>query len=35
MVSVLGVSQNADKSITLQVTGGKTIMLSDVTKIYG
>jgi flagellar basal-body rod modification protein FlgD len=35
MVSVLGVSQNADKSITLQVTGGKTIMLSEVTKIYG
>ncbi len=35
MVSVLGVSQNSDKSITLQVTGGKKILLSDVTKIYG
>jgi len=35
MATVLGVSQNADKSITLQVTGGKKIMLSDVTKIYG
>jgi flagellar basal-body rod modification protein FlgD len=35
MATVLGVSQQADKSMVLQVTGGKTIKLSDVTKIYG
>ena len=35
MATVLGVSQQADKSMLLQVTGGKTIKLSDVTKIYG
>ena len=35
MATVLGVSQQSDKSMLLQVTGGKTIKLSDVTKIYG
>jgi flagellar basal-body rod modification protein FlgD len=35
MATVLGVSQQPDKSMLLQVTGGKTIKLSDVTKIYG
>jgi hypothetical protein len=35
MATVLGVTQQADKSMLLQVTGGKTIKLSDVTKIYG
>ena len=35
MSTVLGVTQQADKSMLLQVTGGKTIKLSDVTKIYG
>ena len=35
IATVLGVSQQADKSMVLQVTGGKTIKLSDVTKIYG
>ena len=35
LATVVGVSQQADKSMLLQVTGGKTIKLSDVTKIYG
>jgi flagellar basal-body rod modification protein FlgD len=35
MATVLGVTQQPDKSMLLQVTGGKTIKLSDVTKIYG
>ncbi len=35
MATVLGVSQQADKTMLLQVTGGKTIKLSDVTKVYG
>ncbi|MFM6990335.1 MAG: flagellar hook assembly protein FlgD [Rhodoferax sp.] len=35
MATVLGVTQQADKSMLLQVTGGKTIKLSDVSKIYG
>ena len=35
MATVLGVSQQPDKSMLLQVTGGKTIKLSDVTKIFG
>jgi len=33
--TITGVSQQADKTMLLQVTGGKTIKLSDVTKIYG
>ena len=35
MATVIGVSQQADKSMLLQVTGGKSIKLSDVTKVYG
>jgi len=35
LATVIGVSQQADKTMLLQVTGGKTIKLSDVTKVYG
>jgi flagellar basal-body rod modification protein FlgD len=35
LATITGVSQQADKTMLLQVTGGKTIKLSDVTKIYG
>jgi flagellar basal-body rod modification protein FlgD len=35
LATITGVSQQADKTMLLQVTGGKTLKLSDVTKIYG
>jgi flagellar basal-body rod modification protein FlgD len=35
LATITGVSQQPDKTMLLQVTGGKTVKLSDVTKIYG
>jgi flagellar basal-body rod modification protein FlgD len=35
MSSVIGVSQQADKTVLLQIMGGKTMKLADATKIYG
>jgi flagellar basal-body rod modification protein FlgD len=35
MASVVGVSQAADKTVLLQIVGGKTVKLADVTRIDG
>ncbi|MFZ2738492.1 MAG: flagellar hook capping FlgD N-terminal domain-containing protein [Burkholderiaceae bacterium] len=35
MASVIGVSQQADKSMLLQIQGGKTVKLSEVNRIDG
>jgi len=35
MASVVGVSQAADKTVLLQILGGKTVKLADVTRIDG
>jgi len=35
MASVVGVSQAADKTVVLQILGGKTIKLADVNRIDG
>jgi flagellar basal-body rod modification protein FlgD len=35
MATVMGISQQADKSILLQIQGGKSIKLSDVSRIDG
>lgn len=35
MATVIGVSQQADKSMLLQIQGGKTVKLADVTRIDG
>ena len=35
MSTVIGVSQQADKTVLLQIMGGKTMKLADATKIYG
>ena len=35
MASVVGVSQAADKTVILQILGGKTVKLADVTRIDG
>jgi hypothetical protein len=35
MATVMGISQQADKSMLLQIQGGKTIKLTDVKRIDG
>ena len=35
MATVIGVSQQADKTVLLQIMGGKTMKLADANKIYG
>jgi flagellar basal-body rod modification protein FlgD len=35
MAKVIGVSQEADKTMLLQIEGGKTVKLSDVKRIDG
>jgi hypothetical protein len=35
MASVVGVSQASDKTVLLQILGGKTVKLADVARIDG
>jgi hypothetical protein len=35
MATVIGISQQPDKTMLLQIQGGKTVKLADVTRIDG